>query len=68
MNGKMVHWDPDDVGILIGEGSSFRLECGTAEHHRPREGHQPLANRDGNVWAVLTGEMCNQPGAVGMTT
>jgi hypothetical protein len=54
------------TSAYIDEGSSFS-GYETAEDHGPKEDDQPLANRDGKVWAVLNGVMCNHP-AVGMTT
>ncbi len=57
MCGAMVHRGPDDEGYYVGPGIGLamrRLSIIDLEG-----GHQPIANEDQTVWAVLNGEIYN---------
>lgn len=57
MCGAMVHRGPDDEGYYLGSGVGLamrRLAIIDLDG-----GHQPIANEDRSVWAVLNGEIYN---------
>jgi asparagine synthase (glutamine-hydrolysing) len=61
MCGLMVHRGPDDEGRYIDERSGAALGARRLSIIDPSGGHQPVANEDGSVWAVLNGEVYNHP-------
>ena len=53
----MSHRGPDDRGTYLAPGVALgvrRLSIVDVE-----EGHQPVSNEDGNVWAIQNGELYN---------
>jgi asparagine synthase (glutamine-hydrolysing) len=61
MNARMVHRGPDDAGIFVEPGGGVALGARRLCVIDPAHGHQPLANEDETVWAVLNGEIYNFP-------
>jgi asparagine synthase (glutamine-hydrolysing) len=61
MNAAMVHRGPDDEGIYVDPASGVGLGARRLSIIDVEGGHQPLANEDGTVWAVLNGEIYNHP-------
>jgi asparagine synthase (glutamine-hydrolysing) len=61
MNAAMVHRGPDDEGIYADPESGIGLGVRRLSIIDVEGGHQPLANEDGSVWAVLNGEIYNHP-------
>jgi asparagine synthase (glutamine-hydrolysing) len=61
MNEAMVHRGPDDEGIYIDPENGLGLGARRLSIIDVVGGHQPLANEDGTVWAVLNGEIYNHP-------
>jgi asparagine synthase (glutamine-hydrolysing) len=61
MNAAMVHRGPDDEGIYIDQESGVGLGARRLSIIDVEGGHQPIANEDGTVWAVLNGEIYNHP-------
>jgi asparagine synthase (glutamine-hydrolysing) len=61
MNAAMVHRGPDDGGVYADPGSGAALGARRLSIIDVEGGHQPLANEDGSVWAVLNGEIYNHP-------
>jgi asparagine synthase (glutamine-hydrolysing) len=61
MNAGMVHRGPDDEGIYIDPENNVGLGARRLSIIDVAGGHQPLANEDGTVWAVLNGEIYNHP-------
>ena len=59
MTDTIVHRGPDDDGFYVAPGIGFgfrRLSIIDVAG-----GHQPLANEDGTIWAMLNGEIYNYP-------
>jgi asparagine synthase (glutamine-hydrolysing) len=59
MADTIVHRGPDDEGFYVAPGIGFgfrRLSIIDVAG-----GHQPLANEDGTIWAMLNGEIYNYP-------
>jgi asparagine synthase (glutamine-hydrolysing) len=61
MNAAMRHRGPDDEGVYIDGETGFGLGVRRLSIIDVEGGHQPLANEDGTVWAVLNGEIYNHP-------
>jgi len=61
MNAAMLHRGPDDEGIYVDRGDGVGLGARRLSIIDVEGGHQPLANEDGTVWAVLNGEIYNHP-------
>jgi asparagine synthase (glutamine-hydrolysing) len=61
MNARMIHRGPDEVGVFIEAGGGVGLGARRLRVIDPAGGHQPLANEDETVWAVLNGEIYNFP-------
>src|SRR5919201_677453 len=61
MNAAMVHRGPDDEGIFGDPEAAVGLGARRMSIIDVEGGHQPLANEDGTVWAVLNGEIYNHP-------
>jgi asparagine synthase (glutamine-hydrolysing) len=59
MNRRMVHRGPDDEGVFADEGVA--LGARRLSVIDVAGGHQPVANEDRSVWAVLNGELYNHP-------
>jgi asparagine synthase (glutamine-hydrolysing) len=62
MNAAMVHRGPDDGGLHIDDTLGIALGARRLSIIDIAGGHQPIANEDGSVWAVLNGEIYNHPG------
>src|SRR5579862_4614792 len=56
---SMVHRGPDDEGTYLEPGGGVGLGARRLSIIDLAGGHQPLANEDGTVWAVLNGEIYN---------
>jgi asparagine synthase (glutamine-hydrolysing) len=61
MNARMVHRGPDDAGTFVEPGGGVAVGVRRLSVIDPAQGHQPLANEDETVWAVLNGEIYNFP-------
>src|SRR5688572_9149984 len=61
MNDAMRHRGPDDGGVHVDERGGVALGARRLSIIDVGGGHQPLSNEDGNVWAVLNGEIYNHP-------
>ena len=59
MNRAMAHRGPDDEGMHIDPDRGVGLGARRLSVIDVEGGHQPLANEDGTVWAVLNGEIYN---------
>jgi len=59
MRDTMVHRGPDDAGEYC--AANFAMGVRRLSIIDPEGGHQPIANEDGSVWAVLNGEIYNFP-------
>lgn len=59
MNATMRHRGPDDAGTYIDAQSGVGLGARRLSIIDVEGGHQPLANEDGSLWAVLNGEIYN---------
>jgi asparagine synthase (glutamine-hydrolysing) len=59
MNERMVHRGPDDSGVLFEPDWGVGLGARRLKVIDIVGGHQPLANEDQTVWAVLNGEIYN---------
>lgn len=57
MCGAMVHRGPDDEGYYLGSGVGLAMR--RLAIIDLQGGHQPIANEDRSVWAVLNGEIYN---------
>ncbi len=62
MNAALVHRGPDDEGTYVDPVSGLGLGARRLSIIDVEGGHQPLANEDGTVWAVLNGEIYNFAG------
>src|SRR4029453_11464340 len=61
MNATMRHRGPDDEGTYVAPRAGVGLGARRLSIIDVEGGHQPLANEDGSVWAVLNGEIYNFP-------
>jgi asparagine synthase (glutamine-hydrolysing) len=61
MNATMRHRGPDDEGIYMDARANLGLGARRLSIIDLEGGHQPLANEDRSVWAVLNGEIYNFP-------
>ncbi len=59
MNRALVHRGPDDEGTYVDPDAGLALGARRLRVIDVDGGHQPLANEDGTVWAVLNGEIYN---------
>jgi len=59
MAAAMVHRGPDDQGIYVDPGCALSIAARRLSIIDVAGGHQPIANEDGSVWAVLNGEIYN---------
>jgi asparagine synthase (glutamine-hydrolysing) len=57
----MVHRGPDDAGQHVDRDAGVTIAARRLSIIDVEGGHQPLANEDGTVWAVLNGEIYNHP-------
>lgn len=55
----MVHRGPDDEGVHVDSAAGVALGARRLSIIDIEGGHQPLANEDGSLWAVLNGEIYN---------
>ncbi|MDP9347266.1 MAG: asparagine synthase (glutamine-hydrolyzing) [Actinomycetota bacterium] len=61
MNAAMVHRGPDDGGARLSERLGMAIGARRLSIIDVAGGHQPIANEDGTIWAVLNGEIYNHP-------
>jgi asparagine synthase (glutamine-hydrolysing) len=61
MAAALVHRGPDDEGHYVDRKTGGALAARRLSIIDVEGGHQPLANEDGTVWAVLNGEIYNHP-------
>src|ERR1041385_3954470 len=61
MNGAMAHRGPDDEGVHHDAAGAYALGARRLAVIDVEGGHQPVANEDRTVWAVLNGEIYNHP-------
>jgi asparagine synthase (glutamine-hydrolysing) len=61
MNAQLVHRGPDDEGIYLDPRGRAALAARRLSIIDVEHGHQPVANEDGTIWAVLNGEIYNHP-------
>jgi asparagine synthase (glutamine-hydrolysing) len=61
MAARLVHRGPDDEGMHVAASSPVAIGARRLSIIDVEGGHQPLANEDGTVWAVLNGEIYNHP-------
>ncbi len=61
MNRALRHRGPDDEGIYVDPVFGLALAARRLSVIDVEGGHQPLANEQGDVWAVLNGEIYNHP-------
>ncbi len=61
MNAAMVHRGPDDEGAYLSEPLGMAIGARRLSIIDVAGGHQPIANEDGTIWAVLNGEIYNHP-------
>ena len=61
MNSAMVHRGPDDGGAHSNERLGVAIGARRLSIIDVAGGHQPVANEDGTIWAVLNGEIYNHP-------
>jgi asparagine synthase (glutamine-hydrolysing) len=59
MASAMVHRGPDDHGIYVDPDCGVSIAARRLSVIDVAGGHQPVANEDGSVWAVLNGEIYN---------
>jgi asparagine synthase (glutamine-hydrolysing) len=59
MNSRMVHRGPDDEGVYVDPACAFAMGVRRLSVIDLSGGHQPIANEDESVWAVLNGEIYN---------
>jgi asparagine synthase (glutamine-hydrolysing) len=59
MSARMIHRGPDDVGTFAEPWGGVSLGVRRLSVIDPQRGHQPLANENATVWAVLNGEIYN---------
>ena len=57
----MIHRGPDDEGVHVDPASGCALGARRLSIIDVDGGHQPVANEDGTVWAILNGEIYNHP-------
>ena len=57
----MVHRGPDDDGIHVCASLGAAIGARRLSIIDVAGGHQPIANEDGSIWAVLNGEIYNHP-------
>ncbi|MDQ3586766.1 MAG: asparagine synthase (glutamine-hydrolyzing) [Actinomycetota bacterium] len=61
MNRALHLRGPDDEGIYVDSASGLALGARRLSIIDVAGGHQPLSNEEGDVWAVLNGEIYNHP-------
>ena len=61
MNEAMRHRGPDDAGSYLDAETGMALGARRLSIIDVQHGHQPVANEDATVWAVLNGEIYNHP-------
>lgn len=61
MCARLVYRGPDDEGVYVDAEGGFALGARRLAVIDLEGGHQPLANEDASVWAVLNGEIYNHP-------
>ncbi len=61
MNRALRHRGPDDEGVYVDPASGLALGARRLSIIDVAGGHQPLSNEEGDVWAVLNGEVYNHP-------
>ena len=61
MSAALRHRGPDDHGLYTHAESGVSLGARRLAIIDVADGHQPLSNEDGTVWAVLNGEIYNHP-------
>jgi asparagine synthase (glutamine-hydrolysing) len=61
MNRCMIERGPDDEGSYVDREAGVSLGARRLSILDVEGGHQPLANEDGTIWAVLNGEIYNYP-------
>ncbi len=61
MSAALAHRGPDDAGLYTDAETGVSLGARRLSIIDVAGGHQPLSNEDGNVWAVLNGEIYNHP-------
>jgi asparagine synthase (glutamine-hydrolysing) len=61
MAARLVHRGPDDEGLHVDPSGKVAIAARRLSVIDVEGGHQPLANEDGTIWAVLNGEIYNHP-------
>lgn len=61
MNRSLRHRGPDDEGVYVDQATQLALGARRLSVIDVEGGHQPLSNEQGDVWAVLNGEIYNHP-------
>jgi asparagine synthase (glutamine-hydrolysing) len=61
INAALAHRGPDDEGLHIDRAAGVGLAARRLAIIDVEGGHQPIANEDRAVWAVLNGEIYNHP-------
>src|SRR5438105_1362356 len=61
MNRAMVHRGPDDEGSYVDPQFKVGLAVRRLSIIDVPGGHQPIANEDQTIWAILNGEIYNHP-------
>lgn len=61
MNAHLRHRGPDDEGIYRDPATGVSLGVRRLSVIDVVGGHQPIANEDGTIWAMLNGEIYNHP-------
>lgn len=61
MNRRLLHRGPDDGGVRVDDLHPVALGARRLSVIDVEGGHQPFANEDGTIWAVLNGEIYNYP-------
>ena len=61
MAAGLVHRGPDDEGLHVDASTQVAIAARRLSIIDVEGGHQPLANEDRTIWAVLNGEIYNHP-------
>lgn len=61
MNRALRHRGPDDEGLHVDPERGVAIGARRLSIIDVENGHQPLCNEDGSVWAVFNGEIYNHP-------
>jgi asparagine synthase (glutamine-hydrolysing) len=61
MAARLVHRGPDDEGLHVDPSGQVAIAARRLSIIDVEGGHQPVANEDATIWAVLNGEIYNHP-------